>query len=528
MDIDPLDVYTLVEKREHRRISIYRTIGSLEKLSSYELADAEKLYALFQNLRKWKTRSDNEHFLYFFEDVVRESGFLQYILSLPGYATVMDKLHTLFDEARKAAGNRRDYKLADFLSYLSILEEHGVMIRANSAAIPEAVRLMTAHRAKGLEFDLVYIIGVYDGHWGNKRAPGGFSLLFPTSVDVNDLEKNEDERRLFYMAITRARHEVFVSYATHSPDGREQVPSQFIGEVKPELKKELTLEQDVAKEDAFAPRAVSAPRVQDREFLKELFLERGFAATHLNNYLECPWLYFYNNLVRIPHVQDKHQLFGTAVHRALELTFGAKKEGKAVDAEFAVAEFSRELERVSPMSERDFNEVLKKGRESLCRYWERYKDEWNYNVLTEFAVRGVALNETVRLTGKLDKLELQPNSDDVIVVDYKTAKPKSRNWIEGNTADSNGDYKRQLVFYKLLLDLYPERSYRMIAGQIDFVEPNERGIFKKEAFEIVDVEVEALKTEILRVTDEILTLAFWDKKCGEKDCEYCALRAMMA
>ena len=199
-----------------------------------------------------------------------------------------------------------------------------------------------------------------------------------------------------------------------------------------------------------------------------------------------------------------------------------------MDAEFAVAEFTRELERVSPMSERDFNEVLKKGRESLCRYWERYKDEWNYNVLTEFAVRGVALNETVRLTGKLDKLELQPNSDDVIVVDYKTAKPKSRNWIEGNTADSNGDYKRQLVFYKLLLDLYPERSYRMIAGQIDFVEPNERGIFKKEAFEIVDSEVEALKIEILRVTDEILTLAFWDKKCGEKDCEYCALRAMMA
>jgi hypothetical protein len=132
----------------------------------------------------------------------------------------------------------------------------------------------------------------------------------------------------------------------------------------------------------------------------------------------------------------------------------------------------------------------------------------------------------VKLVGKLDKLELVGDGA-VNVVDYKTKKPMSRNQIEGLTKAGNGDFKRQLVFYKLLLEKGEEAKYKMKSGEIDFTEPDDKGKFKKEKFEITDGEVAELETVIEKAVGEIKELSFWDKTCLDKDCEYCRLRQVI-
>ncbi len=67
----------------------------------------------------------------------------------------------------------------------------------------------------------------------------------------------------------------------------------------------------------------------------------------------------------------------------------------------------------------------------------------------------------------------------------------------------------------------------METGVIDFIEPDERGRYKKEVFEITDSDVRALRTQIDQVADEILGLKFWNKKCGNRACEFCRLRRLM-
>ena len=67
----------------------------------------------------------------------------------------------------------------------------------------------------------------------------------------------------------------------------------------------------------------------------------------------------------------------------------------------------------------------------------------------------------------------------------------------------------------------------MQSGVIDFVEPNDSGKYKREEFEITNDEVENLEQEINKVADEILNLKFWDRKCDNKDCEWCGLRGMI-
>ncbi|MCX6719346.1 MAG: PD-(D/E)XK nuclease family protein, partial [Candidatus Taylorbacteria bacterium] len=131
---------------------------------------------------------------------------------------------------------------------------------------------------------------------------------------------------------------------------------------------------------------------------------------------------------------------------------------------------------------------------------------------------------SLQLTGKIDKIEFL-DEQNVVVVDYKTSKPKSRNAIEGKTAEVDGNYKRQLVFYKLLLDL--DEKFNMKHGEIDFIEPNERGLYKKERFEIEESEIRQLKGAIAKMASEVLNLSFIHSDCGEKDCQYCALGKLL-
>jgi DNA helicase-2/ATP-dependent DNA helicase PcrA len=120
----------------------------------------------------------------------------------------------------------------------------------------------------------------------------------------------------------------------------------------------------------------------------------------------------------------------------------------------------------------------------------------------------------------------------VRVIDYKTGKPKSRNEIEGLTESAKntpggGGYKRQLIFYKLLLDHWQDGRYRMREGVLDFIEPTEGGSYRQESFEILRDEVDALAGDIRRVAADIQTLAFWEMRCGDKDCAACTLRDLM-
>jgi DNA helicase-2/ATP-dependent DNA helicase PcrA len=139
----------------------------------------------------------------------------------------------------------------------------------------------------------------------------------------------------------------------------------------------------------------------------------------------------------------------------------------------------------------------------------------------------VYLTPEIRLTGVLDKIEFVDSTSDIIVIDYKTGGAKSRNEIMGKNKDADGNYYRQLVFYKLLLRYFQEGKYTMMAGELDFIEPDAKGKLHKERFEISDEEVDELEATIKRVADEIMNLSFWDTPCDPEVCDYCDIVDMI-
>ncbi|MBP9822067.1 MAG: ATP-dependent helicase [Candidatus Pacebacteria bacterium] len=534
LGINPLDIYNVIAHANEKRISPYLVVKSVEHLSGLDLEKPHKISEYYENLSKWATIAKNENAEQCFEIIIRESGFLASILNKVDAGEKLDRVNSLFSELQALVMRHKDFSLAGFLEYLDTLRTHNILLKRSSHGAIGKVRLMTAHRSKGQEFDCVYIVNAFDGHWGNKRRPQLISLpdrVFALAGDIPEKGTSEDdERRLFYVSLTRARKEVAITYASENSGGQQQLPTQFIAEIKPELVEAIdtdTIQKELSRQKDFMFTAPieKEPDIKNKEFIKRIFTTYGLSVTGLNNYLTCPWNYFYTNLLRIPKAKSKHQMYGTAVHGALKDLFDQAKT-KLPSSSWFYEKFLEYLAK-EPLSDADLAECTEKGKLALGGWYETYKDSWNTNVLTEFNVKGIVLSEDVRITGKLDKIELSDGKS-VRVVDYKTSKPKTRGDIEGTTKSSEGNIKRQLVFYKLLLSKFDDgKKFTMESGEIDFIEPDEKGRFKKEAFVITDEEVAQLTEQIMFVADEILGLKFWNTFCDDKKCEYCALRKMM-
>jgi len=531
LKIDELDIYKISAFSKKTKINLYDILSSKEILKKSSVGQLEKLYEIYKKLNLWKKLAQNKSLAEFLELLIKESGFLKHLLSGSDATDKIAKLSGFFDTAKKLVKNHRKYKLSDFIEHIDLLEEHDILIKKDSKfVIPKKVRLMTAHKSKGLEFDWVYIVGAYDKHWGNKRVIEHFHI--PMSVfQKNEIEGNDDDRRLFYVALTRARLGAHISYPKEGQNGEAQMPSQFIEEIDGKYIHEFDtnlFESAIKKEIFLAPKKDMKISVKNKQFLNKLFEEQGLSVTALNNYLECPWNYFYSNLLRIPKAANKHLMFGTVMHHTLKNLFDSIQNGKVIEKEKLTALFEDHLGK-QHFSQDEYNEAFEKGNRAISGYFDARESDWKHfsfeKILNEFRVS--VLFENIKLRGNLDKIEILDSNNNVNVVDYKTGKPKSRNMIEGKTKSSDGNYKRQLVFYKLLLDLYDDAEFNMISGEIDFVEPDEKGKYHKEKFIISEDDIKGIKEIIKNTAKEILELSFWNKKCDNKKCDYCGIREMM-
>jgi DNA helicase-2/ATP-dependent DNA helicase PcrA len=127
----------------------------------------------------------------------------------------------------------------------------------------------------------------------------------------------------------------------------------------------------------------------------------------------------------------------------------------------------------------------------------------------------------VPVKGKLDKLEFDGKS--VNVVDYKTGDPdKAKEKLQppNDKNPNGGDYWRQAVFYKILVDNYPEKNWKVISTEFDFVEPDKKKNYRKEKVVISPADLETVTQQITAVWEKIQNHEFYTG-CGTEDCHWC-------
>lgn len=525
--IDPLDVLKISRKASDLRATLFDVLSSSELLGELELTTLAKVEEVLASLAHWQDIDANSTFTQFFETVLTDSGYLKSVLDGPDMHNNISRLNTLFDEVKKMervdlprrqAGHHLD--LQSFLANLDLMEENNLRIEEGSPKYrADAITLTTAHSAKGLEWEHVFLYRVYDGAWGNKRTSDLFRFppaLVP-NTDLTKKEKNEDERRLFYVAVTRAKTHLYLTRAaSYSLYGRSRqvIPSMFLYELGDVTDTPLTSASEAAmtalQEKLLSPTPVDKTR-DDRaeaDFLTGLVDKLALSVTALNAYLECPYKFKLDKLLRVPRAKLPHLAFGTAVHAALEAFYRELKDsGKRPPKDFLLNAFELALKK-EILTLQEESTRLEQGRQILSAYYDFYRDEFVTPLFLEKFSR-VHLDDIV-LTGKIDRIDSMDGGDrSVRVVDYKTGKLKSMGQIMGTTEDSSGDLHRQLKFYKLLIDLDRRLKVNFGEAELDFVAaPDEKGKSGKLRFRVSEDEVKDLKTVIRQVMANIRALKF--------------------
>ncbi|RYG00959.1 MAG: ATP-dependent helicase, partial [Chitinophagaceae bacterium] len=408
------------------------------------------------------------------EKILREALVLKTVMEDNDKIWLLQILTTLFDFVKEETKRNPQLDLEGLVQTFKLMVSEKIPLSlVKVSGSDKGVNLMTAHGSKGLEFMHVFVLGSNASYWEKKRKPGG-GYSFPdnlvTKPDAS--EDNEELRRLFYVALTRAEQHLYISYSKHNLKGGELEPSMFIAELQEAH--EMTAIKKFVDPDTvviFQSLALTGevkPEIAhiEKDFINAVLDRFVMNVTALNNYLKCPLEFYFKNLIRIPSPKNENTEFGSAAHHAIQLLFEKMKENNnrfGSRAEF-VEDFQRYMHRHRESFTREqFARRMEYGVEVLANYYDKYINTWSTSMMAELNIKNVSI-ENVPLKGKLDKLEFDGKS--VNVVDYKTGDVAnaSKKLLGPSEKDPNGgDYWRQAVFYKILVDNFSTKDWRVVS-----------------------------------------------------------------
>ena len=423
--------------------------------------------------------------------------------------------------------------LSDMVAFADIHERNSISLSDTTPfrSAEGAVNLLTAHKSKGLEFDTVFVASCQEEVWVGRGHPN--KLPFPANLRINPEEGGDDRLRTFYVALTRAKRHLSVTSYTQGSSGKASMKTSFLaadradGAIATHL-----LGQSLALDDSELVSSIEVLPMHpeffpiipgERAILMELIKDYRMSVTHLNNFLNVvaggPSAFLEQNLLRFPQAMSPHSVYGSAIHKAIELFYREHKEtGKIPSEKKLVSYFADEMSRARlPESER--LHFLHAGEERLPVWWQKKGKHIvsTHRSEVDFKGQGVVV-EGVPIVGKIDKMVVE--GENIHVYDFKTGKAKHR-W-EGKDAHEKItllSYQRQLIFYKLLVEhSHDFAKYAVTEGTLEFVEPVE-GEIAELSLHITSEDTARLTKLISAVYKKIVSLDFPDTSSYSKDVD---------
>jgi DNA helicase II / ATP-dependent DNA helicase PcrA len=458
-----------------------------------------------------------------YEKTLSNTGMLSEILNSGDVSWRLQVVNKLFDYIKDETAKNGDLKIQGILSMLEQRKEFEIDLPViNIISNSDGINFISAHSAKGLEFKHVFIINATKKTWGEKTTN---NPKFPDSLTSSaGVASDEDERRLFYVAVTRAMEHCYIMFPFFQSENKESGNLKFLHEMGYDL--ENIQEEKINEEKATEYLATiqqhenKVPVMIDKEIIDQIMETLAINATGVNKYLSCQIKFYFENILRVPGARKAAPGYGNALHYALD-------------------QFSRELERnpgreVPPLSAlifhfekgmkkfkshftlSEFDSHLYEGKQTLTHFYNNSKHTWTMPVAnkTEYHIQGNVDN--VPISGIIDRIAIYDNH--VEVYDYKTGKYNSAKQTAG--VDENkygGDYWRQAVFYKILLDQDINYRGKMRTANVVYLQKDDDDLIKE--IKINDSSIEFVKEQITSVYNGIKNYEF-SKGCGK--CSWCA------
>jgi DNA helicase-2/ATP-dependent DNA helicase PcrA len=362
-----------------------------------------------------------------------------------------------FFEAVKGYGDVAEHdRVPAFVAHLELLRDAGDdPAVAEADRDDDAVHVLTVHKAKGLEFPIVFLVGCAESKFPLQRRGEKVSLpdaLVREEVDVGSSQLHE-ERRLFYVAMTRAMDELVLTSAADYGTARARKVSRFVVEAldmphpAPVPRKSRALEVLARHQPAPEPPAVSDGPIPEDEILR-------LSHSRIDDYETCPLKYRYVHVLRVPLLAHHTVVYGHAVHEAVRRMFEARLAGRGFSEDDLVAAFHASWASEGFLSRDHEERRLRVGEEMLRRFFhQEAEDPWSPTAVEQEFAFDVERN---RIQGRYD-LVIEA-AGRVTILDFKT----------GQVSDQKAAQKR--ANESLQLDIYALAHLRTTGRLPDRVE----------------------------------------------------------
>lgn len=400
-----------------------------------------------------------------------------------------------------------DKSIVNFVHHLGALMEAGDD-PATAEVDPdlEAVSILTVHKSKGLEFPVVFLVSLVSDSFPTRKR--GEQLPIPEDLIRETLPDGDwhlqEERRLFYVGMTRAKEILYLTSAEDYGGKRARKVSPFVLEAidAPSISKEKTKLDKLEVIKRFK-------KTHKVEMPKKFYDGTGTLTLNphqIDDYLSCPKKFEYIHVLRVPIMTHHSVVYGSAMHKAIETYFVAKKAGKKISADDLIEVFNSSWWSEGFITREHEDKRKKQGEKSLREFFSREEAAKNIpdEIESKFEIPMKDLG--VKIRGRFDAVY----GDATEIRDFKTSEVENQ-----EQADKKAKSNRQLSVYALAKQtetgIIPEVSlYFVDSGLVGKVEKKEKDLDKTR--EEIERVAEGIKAEDFKAAP------------GYQECSRCAYR----
>jgi len=388
----------------------------------------------------------------------------------------------------------------------------------------DAVQILSAHKAKGLEFEYVFIIAADNQSWGGGKGNNNFLTLPANLTQIRHTGITDDERlRLLFVAITRAKSHLYITNSLTDFSGKSPARLEYFGEYEDgdKIVSPLIPSQTVTKHYDDLDSAKHATDLQKSwissytkltpnlaTILKQRVKNFRLSATDITTFIDLthagPVKFYKQKILHMPPEPATEAIvFGNLIHATFE------KVTKEHITDDEAIEFFRSEAVKQPIEPKELDNLLERGVVSLETSLKTFAPILRHeNARAEINLSSDHITfQDIPILGVIDHINIDEANKTIEVYDFKTGTFKESGW---NSDPSLYKYKFQLEFYKLLLNLSPTFSkYTITRGHLLFVSPDKKlGEVHDKVYEYNDKDEAELKSLIKAIYYHITSLDF--------------------
>ena len=496
-----------------RNLTLYAIFNDLEKiteLNQIQEQTKEKIKQVLSDIEKFLQVSRDEttgRLLYSF---LTDTGYLKHLTHNPNLEkeTKIQNIAKFFNQVRDFQLVAKEDRVISFIRHLNLLIESGDDPPTVEADLDQdAVNILTIHKAKGLEFRVVFLVSLVQGKFPLPKRSQQIELpdiLIKEVLPTGDFHIQE-ERRLFYVGMTRAKEELYLTSAEDYGGKRLRKISQFVLEALGKKSQEESQKNKTSSLESiqrFAP-IKELPKLAPQKIPEGKLISLSYY--QIDDYLTCPLKYKYVNILRVPIMEHHTVIYGRAMHEAVSQYLLRKLNGNKITLDEVLDCFETNFDPEGFLDLFHQEERFRIGREALVRF---YKDEENRESIPKFIEKDFSfVIGDNKITGRFDRIDM--DKDGAVIMDFKTSAIKTQ-----KDADKRVKESKQLALYAL--------AYQYIFGALPIAVELyflESGIIGR--YELTEKDLDDLKGDILDVSAGIRQQSY-PAKPEFKACTYCA------